>query len=361
MASLKFVAASAFVATIIVLSTLVAWNVLVGPVLPPRREGLYVITPTPSYEIIEPTPEMKYFYEHGGQLTINCPVYWSYDDSAQTTSLPYRKIYHADKKSLMAVMDADDLSTSGDLWISDGGILYMVVDVDAQTTYFLDVDSMLNFGGDYLVEEVDPYIFDPEDGDYDDDGNREYYFKLDVRTLPKTDTMQQTIYINCYVAKVESAPSLLSQANVTGVSTTAYNYYTAECYVSGWDGEGYAIKVSRIVITVSSSGDNKTYVEDGYVRFTTLTLGDYTFTDYDWDYGSGRIKIDLGVASETQERDALYVYYERGAGSTWCKVNFKIYAKFPATGKTWIATIKIYYINPAGTISSFSQNVEFAS
>jgi len=351
------VAACSVVATLLILTTLLAWTTFVGP---PITLNTNIVAKTPEGEIVDVTPEMRYFYEAGGQLTLTIDMYWTYDDSAISSARPLVKIYHANKQSLMASYGTTDNSTSGDLWISDAGKLYMVIDHSTGTTYFLDEAATLARGGDYLTGKVLPTSYITS-GDYDNDGTIEYYYELNFKTLAKTDNQQQSAHLSVYLTKVESAPSIVSSLNVTGVSTSAYNYYSAEAYISGWDGEGYAVKIAKVQLTLPDSA-NATYVEDGNIRLQELRVADNVYTGYDWDYSSRVFKMDMGTTStqETQESYGTLVYYNRGAGSTFAKINLKIYAKFPAAAVIDF-TVKIYYINPAGTIASATHEMTFTA
>jgi hypothetical protein len=363
MASLKFVAIAAFLSAVIVLATVSVWFIYVMPNINVSTPiNVNVVAETPEGEII-PATGKQYFYEHGGKLTINNDGYKTYDDSSVTTALPTRKFFHANKQSLMMSLGYATTSGSGDLWISDNGILYLVIDMNG-TTYYLDEYETLNFGGDYIAERIDAFDYDPVDGDYDDDGTIEYYYKCDFTSVPKSDNNEATVYQNLYLINYDSAPSITSQANVTGVSATTDNYYTAEGYIAGWTGEGYGFKLSRVYITMGTATDNRTRVEDGYVKFVSLSVGDYTYTSAGWDYGSGWWKMNNVITSSdpaadpTEEAYCPMVYYDRGAGTTWAKVNFKIYGHL-SSSDVFLVTIKIYYINPAGTVATATQNYSF--
>jgi hypothetical protein len=325
-----------------------------------------VVAETPEGEIISPIGH-QYFYEHGGKLTIHADCYWSYDDAEQTSALPYRKFYHANKQSLMMSLGTTTQNGSGNLWVSDMGILYLVIDWATETTYYLDEHATITLGGDYVAERIDAYDFDPVDGDYDDDGTIEYYYKCDFTSVPKSDNNEATVYQNLYVIKYDSAPSITSQANVTDISLTTDNFYTAEGYLAGWTGEGYGFKISRVYVTVSSSGSNRTRVEDGYIKFVELSVGDFRYTSADWDYGSYWWKIKNVITSTdpaadpTEEAYCPIVYYDRGAGTTWAKVNFKIHGHLSSASEVIVVTIKIYYINPAGTVATAEQNYSFTA
>ena len=303
-----------------------------------------------------------FFYQHGGQLKVNIKFYWSYDDSAITTNRPTIYIYHADKESLFGSMSSSVDNVTGDMWIADEGILYCVMDWGTGTTYFLHEDRIATDNA-YISGDR------PTRWDYDEDGTDEYLYKLDVTKLSKISAgeSQKEITFNGYAWKAESAPAITSISNVTTMSYTAYEYYVAEAYISGWDGEGYAIKINRLKVTLPDAG-NATVSDDGNVKlqYVSLVYGDgktFRWTGYDWDQAGKEYVMDLGMSSseQTQEFDGKLVMYERGTGSTFAKVNIKIQAKMTAINVVWLPTIKLYYINPAGTIASTTLTVKFDS
>ena len=333
------------------------WNNFIAGHIP--ATGFETGAETPFGEVREPTPEDKYFYQTGGTLKLDFSVYWSYDDSAITSNHPQIKVFHADKETLFASdTDGSINYVSSDLWISDQGILYLVVDWGTGTSYYLDVDKTV---------DSNAYIVDSFAWDADDDGTLEYAFTIDVTSLPTlaAGETQKTIAINLYVWKAESAPSLTSSLNVTGVSTSSYNYYTCEGYISGWDGEGYAIKIVKVQLTLPNA-NNASYVEDGYVKLMYVSLGygkdkSWKWTSYTWEYANKRWTIDIGVTDPTEEYYGKLIKYERGAGSTFAEFKVQIYAKFPSTGKKFMPTLKIYYIKPDGTTASITQVLSFSS
>jgi hypothetical protein len=319
-----------------------------------------VIT-TPEGEVKMPEEWMQYFYQHGGELTINVPMYWSYDDAAQTTFRPAVKIFHADKKSLMINMDQNTTSGSGDLWISDEGILYMVLDMGTATSYYLDTEALETQGGDYVVTRIaaDEFI---SGGDYDSDGVIEYYYELDVKSLAKTDDLKQRIYVNLYCWKTIATPSITSLLNVTACPHASWNYHTAELYVSGttWS-EGYAIKLSKIRITWSSSGTNRTDVfTDGIIQTKQVIINGIPYTPTSENSASGWQDFEISD-DYLQESACPMVVFERGLGSTFAHLDVKIYANMGAASEVQLGTLTVYWINPAGTRASVTQNFMYTA
>jgi len=363
--SLKYMFMAAVVVTIAVMATLVVWNRVIVPMTGLEQTP----TPTPSGEVRPPQPGDKWFYQTGGLIDIAFYYYWAYDNSLVTTSssLPKVVVYHADKTNIVAVNSTwgsdGTVTLSGNLWIRDSGILYVAVDQQFVTTKVYYHDASLTKGGS------DQFTGTWEAWDYDKDGSLEYAYKMDLTLLPtlQAGESKKTLYSNLYGWKYDSSLTWTSQTNATSISTSSYNYYTAEGYLGGWDGEGYAIKIVKAVIEIgigvtSTDTTNKTYVDSGYLKIAEVKLWNFDWTSgFTWDYGSSRYTINIDVPDEAQEVYGKMIKYERAAGSSFAKYLIKAYAQFPSASKTIYVTLKLTIIQPDNTITTTKINTSFAS
>jgi len=351
MASLKLVAAAAFICTIIVLSTVTVWYTFVN--LPAIQQIAIELTPE-GEEATKPTPS----YIYSGSLKINFPEYWSYDNSNITAAaaLPDTYVYHADKDKLFGSSTGAIGYVEGELYEEDAGILYLVLDYGTQTTYYVDVGQIS--GSWFKADSLTMW-------DHDLDGTDEYCWTLDFSKLGPLAAGESTKVktLNLYVVKYDSGPTLTSSVNCTGISATTYSDFTAELYISGWTGEGYAIKITRVLITLPNAG-NATYVEDGKVQFKQMTLGygydkSYRWTSALWDLANKQWTVNIGVTDYTEEAYAKLIKYERNAGTTFATAKITLTCGKFGSGATLQPTLKIYYIDPSGTATSFTHVFKF--
>ena len=351
MASLKWVAAAVFLGTIIVLSTITVWYTFVR--VPSITHLTIDLTPAEE-EKLKPTP--TYIYD--GALKINFPEYWSYDNTkiAVGAALPDTYIYHADKVKLFGSDDGATGYIEGELYPDDVGILYMVLDYGTQTTYYVDVGEVT---GSWLKAGSLTMW------DHDLDGTDEYCWTLDFSSLGAlaAGESKKEKTLNLYVVKYDSGPTLTSTVNCTGVSDTTYSDFTCELYISGWTGEGYGIKITRVLITLPNAA-NATYVEDGKVQFKTMSLGygydkTYKWTSVDWSLANKQWTVDTDVTDWTEEAYAKLIKYERNAGTTFATAKITMTCGKFAGSAILLPTLKIYYIDPAGTATSFTHTFSF--
>jgi hypothetical protein len=327
------------------------WYTFFG--LPTIEHIILELTPQQE-EKLKPTPT----YIYSGALQIDFPEYWSYDNSkiSAAAALPDVYIYHADKSKLFGSDTGANGNVSGELYPSDAGILYMVLDYGTQTTYYLDVGEIT---GSWL--KADSLTM----WDHDKDGTDEYCWTLDFTSLGalQAGESKKEKTLNLYVLKYDSDPTLTSTVNCTGVSTSTYSDFTAELYISGWSGEGYAIKITRVLITLPDS-NNATYVEDGKVQFKQMSLGygydkRYTWSSASWDLANKQWTVNIGVTDWTEEAYAKLIKYERNAGTTFATAKITMTCGKFASSAVVLPTLKIYYIDPAGTSTSFTHAFSF--
>lgn len=297
---------------------------------------------------------------HVGPLKIYNYVYWTYDDSAQSSNVPTVKFYHADKKNLMGTISSNSLTSQ--LLETDKDIVYMSADHGTNTGYFVDPET--------TVARGTPYVKDWFPWDYDQDGTLEYGFTVNMKALPNLAAGQQQweATINLYVYKVETTPDLASITNATTISTTAAGDYYTTMYVSSFTGEGYATKLAYITFTTANSGTNATYLTNG-----TLTLKDIQIitnkgasysisgtTIGTFDESTNKSKI-YPISDYLNEVNDITIYNWRGGGGSGNLVTFHWYVGtggWPGGNHRILITITFAFIGADGTISTYTQVVE---
>ena len=324
------------------------------------------VAKTPEGEVISPTPESRYLYETGGKLKITFSLYNAYNDTEVTKDRPTVKIYHSrgkpfdpDNKELFGTMGATSTSVTGELWISDAGKLYMVIDTEDEDDWYLYTAE--NTEMQYVVES------EPKLVDADGDGTFEYLYTLDVTPVPKLEAgeSQKEITIVGYVVQY-GTPALKSDYNVSDVSTSSWNYHTASVYVDL--AEGYGFKFTKVWLDLSGGNHNHTLVDNNSVQIQYIRIVDeggetYLLKKFTFDKGAKEIRFDLsdyGVEYETEESNGLLVFRDRNEGTRWCRIELRIKAKFDQADG-WMPNLKIQYIKPDGSQGTISQLVKFSN
>ena len=299
---------------------------------------------------VQPPPSS---HVYSGNLKVNLAEYDIYDDSAATPTNLVAKIWHADQATLFGTvtMDGSD-SITGQVNEDDNGILYLSVD-HAATVIYNTLDTK--------TDVVNAKLTAMSPRDVDADGILEHYFKLDVSDLtPLTaGETQKEITLNMYFMHCDvSGLAWTSTINGTSASLSGTSYVdlTAEGYLTGVT-EGYGFKIVRVELTMPNSG-NETYVENGYVKNVWVSINGYTWTVLSWQPGQDRYLV-WEATDITQEVYGKDLFYAKNAGTTWC--TYKVHmqgANFGASAK-WLPTLKVTYIDPAGTIGTVSRVVAF--
>jgi len=290
---------------------------------------------------------------YSGNLKVNLIMYDLYDDSQVTPTDIVTKIWHKDQKTLFGsvTMDGTD-EISGQVLPEDEGILYVSVDHEATTIYYvLDAQS----------ESATGFLTALTPRDVDDDGVLEHYYKLDLTWLTPLEAgeTQKEITINFYALDADvTGLDIVSQLNATSSDFSGSSYVDAiaEGYISGVS-EGDGFKIVRVELTMPNAA-NESYVEDGKVKNVWVQLGDYKWTVLQWQPGQDRYLV-WEATDVTQEVYGKVLFYERGAGTTWCKYIVHIQGANFGAGASWVPTLKITYIDPSGTIGTISQVISF--
>lgn len=313
---------------------------------------------TPPASVIDDDDDTHTTDYYVGILNLTHPYYSSYDDSSYTSAYPDLKAYHKDKQTLFG-SSADTSEITGRMEEEDSGILYLAMDIGADTQYYLDMSRILSANS--RLGGLFPW-------DYDNDGTLEYGMKIDCTDLsPLTggETMKEATF-NMYVWPADVAGLAgTSQLNTTasGLSGAVYYDYTCSGYFSGCS-QGSGFKVVKAEVTLPDSG-NATYVEDGQVKNVWLSVGyakDQTYTWYDtgsWEYSNKRWLFDIGVDDPTQEYYGNLFFYGRTASATVFSYSLHIQAANFGASAVFLPTIKLTYINSAGTIGTISRVVAF--
>jgi hypothetical protein len=258
---------------------------------------------------------------------------------------------------LFGTMGTTENYTSSDLWVSDKGILYLVMDHKTGIDYYIGPNSDMEYT-----------VSGPEGWDFDDDGVTEYRWKLDFTELPKIAAGEsfKEVTVNCYLRNSDAAPDVKSDYNSTDVSTT-WVYSDIAAYVNLEEGAG--TKITKIELDLSGGSHNHTYVDNNTIQIQYLKITDdemsYRFDTFDFDYGAKRVQFDLsghGVKDDSDEIYGIPIYREMGEGSRFCTVYLRVKARFHKSdlGDGWCPNIKITTINPAGTLKTVQQLAEFS-
>jgi len=336
----------AIVVTLIVLLT----ANIAYPYLEAGIKSLLGITP-PGEEVAE-------FY-YTGNLKVNLVMYDVYDDSIVTPTDIVSKIWHADESTVFGTVTMDGIdSITGQVVEADKAILYLSVDHAATIIYYM-IDSKSEIATASLT------ALDPKD--IDDDGTFEHYFKLDITPLTPLEAgeTQKEITVNLYALHADvTGLDITSIINPSSADLSGASYIDlyAEAYVAGvTQGDGF--KLARVELTIPNTA-NETYYEDGKVKGVWVSIvGDqdttYKWTTPAWQPGQDRFLV-WEATDVTQEIYGKDVLYSRGMGTTDVgKIKVHIKGANFAPGAVWYPTIKLTWINPAGTISTDTLAISF--
>ena len=312
-------------------------------------------------EVVTPIPSG---YVYSGNINVNIPIYDIYDDSAVTATGIVCKLWHADKTTLVGSKTTPTGSSdiTGEVTAADNGVLYLSVDHVATTIYYID-DAKSGVSCGYLTALAPT--------DVDADGTLEHYFKVDLSSLAPlaAGETQKTITLSLYAIDYAAPSGITSSVNGTSadLSGTAYIDVYSTGYIAGITaGDGF--KIVKVELNTGTTGDNETYYEDAKVKdlWVSLAYGyakTYTWTSYDYAYsGAGvatRFAFNIGITDWTQEVYGKNVLYERNCGSTFAAYTVHVKAASFTASASWQPTLTIYYIDPAGTVSSVTQVIAF--
>jgi len=309
------------------------------------------------------------FCQTGGSVQYTVNSIWDYDDS-DIDNWGTAKIYTTDGRFITNLVD--DSATTFQITPTDNCKVLLVVDYAGGTTpAFVNPEKTMASNPAFTGTEV---------RDIDNDGFKERIFTVDFSRLanfmqPLLGGETQKIATGIiYLTKAQtSGLSLTKVADISGVSTTAYNFYTASFYISGLP-EGYALKLVYVKITLPNSA-NASYADpaNGYIQLRQVTLGG---NDYVYQFGTDAIKqttslyaydtwlVDLstkGVQATNQPEEGLLFITKRMYAQNWLSVALQFYAKFPATGELIQPTVTLTFVKPDGTTFTLSQTVNISS
>jgi len=318
--------------------------------------GIKQPTETPG-----PKPEG---FMYSGKLSVDIPIYNVYNDSTLTVTNVVAKLWHADEATLVGSKTTPDGTDdiNGQVSPSDNGVLYLSVDHEATTVCY--IDDARSDGASEALTALAPK-------DTDDDGTLEHYFKVSLDSLGPlaAGETQKVITLNLYAIEYDAPSAIVSSVNGTSadLSDTSFLDVYSTGYIDGI-AAGKVFKIVKVLLDTGTTGSNETYYEDAKVEdlWISLTYGydkTYTWSSYDYAYsGSGvatRFTFDIGVTEFTEEVYAKNVVYERNCGSTFATFTIHVKgANFDASA-SWIPTLYIYYITPAGTVTSINHAVAF--
>jgi len=332
-AAIGFILVFAFVYPFIQVGVVPWWNRLLG------------ITETPG------PGEAGYIYY--GNLQVNIPIYDVYDDSTTTPTGIVCKIWHADETTLFGsatTPDGDD-DISGQVLPEDKGILYLGVDHVATVIYYtLDTESATGY-----VTALSPK-------DWDDDGMLEHYFKVDVSSFAPlaAGETQREVTLNLFAMQTDvTGLNLVGVANATSADLSGATYLDlyATAYVDGVTlGDGF--KMVRVELTMPDSA-NETYYEDGKVKNVWVQVGEYKWTTLSWQPGQDRFLV-WEATDVTQEVYGKPILYDKNMGATDVgEITVHIKGANFVASAFWNPTVKLTFIDPAGTITTDTLSMTF--
>jgi len=309
------------------------------------------------------------FCQTGGSVQLTLNSLWDYDDSA-LTGWGTAKLYTMDGRFITNLNIGS--ATTFQITPSDNcKVMLAVKYAGASTPAFVNPQKTL---------AANPAMTGTDVKDVDNDGFLERVFYVDFSKLPNFmqpllggETYKIATVILYLTKTTSSGLSLVKVADITGVSTTAYNFYTASFYISGLP-EGYSLKLVYIKITLPDAA-NASYADpaNGYIQLRQVTVGG---NDYVYSFGTDSIRqttstyaydtwlVDLsskGVTSTNQPEQGLLFVTKRGYAQNWLALSLQFYAKFPATGQKITPTVTLTFVKPDGTTFTLSQSVTLSS
>jgi len=294
-----------------------------------------------------------------GTVVLSFPFYNSYDSTPWVSAYPTILVYHADKSTLFGSLTNANNTLSGALLEQDAGILYVVEDVSAATTFYLD---------DARVKSSNPMITTEEAWDYKSNGILSYLYQVDLTYLPPLTGGQkeQAVTINNYVWATGTLASMAgtSQLNATGVGTTSA-YADAVCtgYYTGIT-SGQAFKLVKVYMTLPDAA-NASYVDNGYIKNVYVSVGygynkQWTFYDTgSWDLANKQWVFNIGVTDLTQQYYGKLAVYEQNAPTTVFSYTVHVSAANFGVNATIYPTLRLKVINSAGTPTTVVRPVLF--
>jgi hypothetical protein len=298
-------------------------------------------------------------FVYSGNLKVNLNCYSVYDDSAITPTNIVFKLYHADGSTLFGTrVGAGSDYITGQVLDSDRGTLYLAIDHAATTIAYVD---------DVKTDAATGYLTAMAPKDIDQDGILEHYFKVDLSSLTplQAGETQKEITFSIYMLNADVTGlgiSAITNPSSADLSGTSFIDLYATDYITGVT-QGTGFKIVRVELTTPNAGNNS-YVDNGQVKNVWVSIqGDsqtvYKWTSPSWQSSASRFLV-WEATDVTQEVYGNKILYDRNMGSTDVgKITVHIQGANWAQGAVWNPTVKITYINPAGTIGTISLAITF--
>ena len=291
-----------------------------------------------------------------GRLKINFIQLKRIDGSAYEVKDAQLRVIHGSMDYNDKVATVSSGAVTGDVKAADNGIWYLCIDYGTNTTEWIDPGETLK----------DPYITRYFGADGDQDGIDEDYIEMNFAGLPPLtageDKKEVEVTLMYCPARVSSI-TLTSLTNASSIGTTAYAYYTATGYTSGFS-EGDLAKLAMIELVFDDTG-NTTYPDKAYQywKMTHIALGPYTFTSSQFgDYDLANTRFQYSIGDLNNHHGGKPLYYAKNAGDLWCRWEIKAYCKYPSASKVIEPTLNLYFYQPSGVLTSaVTVDVQFNS
>jgi len=286
------------------------------------------ITPAPSYGAV-------------GVFDVETVAYNSLDISSQLAAGTNYNIYWFANRGGWLMLGSG-ASTSIELVSQDAGYAYAVVEVPSGQNYYVDWSETM---------AKNPRVVSVDYADPDNDGYKEFMFKVSFANVPKPASGNPKIYFYPYFLAYEK-PTLSSPADITGIGTALTTKYI-EWYVSFTNvKKGFAIV--KVEFTLNTTDTSKLTIKQVNIPPMGVVSGDQFGTPLK---GTSTLTWTYSFASNL--RDAQYIKY--GANQL-NKFDFTTQVECQlVTGDKLGLTITIYGLTPSGTLTTLTDTVGLAA
>jgi len=280
---------------------------------------------------------------YAGRLKINNVELKRLDGSAYDMADSFYRVIHGSGDWNDKVGDYSSDSVTGDVDADDNGVWHLCIDYGTNTSSWLD-------WGETRKQSYVQRIFG-RDGDRD--GFDETYIELYFGSLGplRAGEDKKEIEVVTIWDVSDLNPAYTSLTNASSIGTTSYAYYTSTGYTTG-TAEGEMCKLAKIQIDFSETG-NETYPDSEYWKLTHLKLGPYTWTSTSfggYDLSNKRFEIKFG--DQTNHIGGLDLYKTKNSGTLWATYELKAYCNYPSASKNIVISVKFYFYQPSGTLTS---------
>jgi hypothetical protein len=279
-----------------------------------------------------------------GRIQVNLIQLETIDGSAYVIADSQMRVIHGDLDYNDKVGVVSGGVVSGDMKEADQGSWYLTIDYGTNTTTWLDQAETAK----------DPYVRRVFGWDGDKDGFLEdtvqlYFGDLAPLTAGEDKKTVDVHLMSC--PAIVSGITFESLTNASGISTTAYDYYTATGYMDGFS-EGDMARLAKVTIAFSDSG-NTTYPDSEYWKLVQLKLGGYTFTASQFGpYDLANTRYVLKFGDQVNSQEGRPFYKGRNVGDLWATYELKAYCKYPGATTTIRAHVSFYFYQPDGTLAT---------